>query len=62
MDQLMHASAILAKCKLYDSTIQFGNGTASMAMAVTVLEGGNWRRLDSNICMRYRMASPSSSP
>ena len=40
----------------------YGNGTAGMAMAVPVFEGEKWRRLDSNLCVRYRMASPSGSP
>ena len=39
-----------------------GNGTAGMAMAVLVFEGEKWRHLDSNLPMRYIMASPSGSP
>ena len=39
-----------------------GNGTAGTAMAVPVFEGEKWRRLDSNLRVRYRMASPSGSP
>ena len=38
-----------------------GNGTAGTAMAVPVFEGEKWRRFDSNLCVRYRMASPDSS-
>ena len=33
-----------------------GNGTA-----VPVFEGEKWRRLDSNLHVRYRIASPSGS-
>ena len=36
-----------------------GNGTAGTAMAVPVLREKKWRRLDSNLRVRYRMASPS---
>ena len=32
-----------------------GNGTAGTAMAVPVFEGEKWRRLDSNLRVRYRM-------
>ena len=39
-----------------------GNGTASTAMAVPDFEGKKWCRLDSNLRMRYRVASPSGSP
>ena len=34
-----------------------GNGTAGTAMAVPVFGGEKWRRLDSNLRVRYRMAS-----
>ena len=36
-----------------------GNGTAGTAMAVPVFEGEKWRRLGSNLRVRYGMASPS---
>ena len=36
-----------------------GNGTAGTAMAVPVLREKKWRCLDSNLRVRYRMASPS---
>ena len=39
-----------------------GKGTAGTAMAVPDLREKKWRRLDSNLRMRYRVASPSSSP
>ena len=39
-----------------------GNGMAGTAVAVPVFEGEKWRRLDSNLRVRYRMASPSGSP
>ena len=39
-----------------------GKGTAGTAMAVPVLREKKWRRLDSNLRVRYRVASPSSSP
>ena len=39
-----------------------GKGTANTAMAVPVFEGEKWRCLHSNLCVRYRVASPSSSP
>ena len=33
-----------------------------MAMAVMVSEEENWRCLDSNLRLHYRMPSPSGSP
>ena len=39
-----------------------GNGTAGTAMAVPVFEGEKWRHLDSNLRVRYRMASLSGLP
>ena len=39
-----------------------GNGTACMAIAVPVFEEEKWRRLDSNLNLRYRMSSPSAPP
>ena len=39
-----------------------GKGTAGTAMAVPVLREKKWRRLDSNLRVRYRVASPSSLP
>ena len=38
-----------------------GNGTAGTAMAYRFLREKKWRRLDTNLRMRYRMASPSGS-
>ena len=38
-----------------------GKGTTSMAMAVPVFEEEKWRRLDSNLHVRYGRASPSGS-
>ena len=32
-----------------------GKGTAGTAMAVPVFEGEKWRRLDSNLRVRYRV-------
>ena len=32
-----------------------GNGTAGTAMAVLLFEGEKWRRLDSNLWVRYRV-------
>ena len=34
---------------------------AGMAMAVLTFEEEKWRRLDSNLRVHYRMASPSGS-
>ena len=39
-----------------------GKGTAGTAIAVPVLREKKWRRLDFNLRVRYRVASPSSSP
>ena len=39
-----------------------GNGTAGTAIAILVFEGEKWRHLDFNLCVRYRMASPSGLP
>ena len=39
-----------------------GKGMAGTAMAVPVLREKKWRRLDSNLRVRYRVASPSSLP
>ena len=50
------------RCNLLNTTSHSragGKGTAGMAMAVPVFEGEKWHRLDSNVCLRYRMASPS---
>ena len=37
-------------------------GMAGTAMAVQVFEGEKWRRLDSKLHVRYRMASLNGSP
>ena len=49
-------------CHLGDAGPCSGNGTASTAMTVPVFEGEKWRRLDSNLNLRYGMSSSSASP
>ena len=65
MTQLQCGGVIILTSCRYHSHICFtlktneyictGNGTAGTAMALPVFEGGKWRSLSSNLCIRYRM-------
>ena len=50
----------LLLCELVHSRAG-GNGTAGTAMAIPVFEGEKWRRLDSNLDLRYGMSSSWAS-
>ena len=45
-----------------DPTYERGWGLGTRLRPYRILRGEKWRRLDSNLRMRYRMAPPSGSP